>query len=72
MCKKSGGSCIVVVNGYYVEMVVCTTIGIVWFVNFKNILKSLQNKCPTQWSVNNVKQPIIAKNGKNVFSITVT
>lgn len=62
----------VVLNGYYVEMVVCTIIGIIWFVHFKNILKSLQNKCPTQWLVNNAKQPIIAKNDKNVFSITMT
>lgn len=51
----------VIVNGYYVEMVVCTIIGIIWFVNFRNIFKSLQNKGPTQWLVNNAKLPIIAK-----------
>lgn len=55
------------VNGYYIEMVLCTIFGILWYGIFKNILKNLQMKCPSQWLVNYVKQPIT----KNVFTITV-
>jgi len=56
----------VTVNGYYIEMVLCTIFGILWYGVFKNILKNLQMKCPSQWLVNYVKQPIT----KNVFTIT--
>lgn len=71
MCTTDGGHCVVTVNGYYIEMVLSTIFGIFWYGIFKNILKNLQTKCPSQWLVNYVKQPI-TKNSKNVFSITVT
>ncbi|XP_025194188.1 acetyl-coenzyme A transporter 1-like isoform X2 [Melanaphis sacchari] len=70
-CTTDGGDCIVTVNGYYIEMVLCTIFGILWYSIFKNILKNLQTKCPSKWLVNYVKQPI-TKNSKNVFTITVT
>ncbi|XP_026823340.1 acetyl-coenzyme A transporter 1-like [Rhopalosiphum maidis] len=70
-CKTEGGDCVVTVNGYYIEMVVCTILGILWYGIFKNILKNLQTKCPSKWLVNYVKQPI-TKNSKNVFTVTVT
>ncbi|XP_060866175.1 acetyl-coenzyme A transporter 1-like isoform X1 [Metopolophium dirhodum] len=67
-CITDGGECVVTVNGYYIEMVLCTIFGILWYGIFKNILKNLQMKCPSQWLVNYAKQPIT----KNVFTVTVT
>ncbi|CAI6351343.1 unnamed protein product [Macrosiphum euphorbiae] len=56
MCKTLDGDCVVIVNGYYVEMAVCTIIGVIWFCIFRNILKKFQNKGPSHWLVN-IKRP---------------
>ncbi|XP_060833849.1 acetyl-coenzyme A transporter 1-like isoform X2 [Rhopalosiphum padi] len=50
-CKSNGGDCITTVNGYYVESVICTIIGIVWYIIFKNKLEELQSKSPSHWVV---------------------
>ncbi|XP_060835227.1 acetyl-coenzyme A transporter 1-like [Rhopalosiphum padi] len=51
VCKSNGGDCITTVNGYYVESVICTIIGITWYIIFKNKLKQLQSKSPSHWVV---------------------
>lgn len=56
MCKTNGGDCVVIVNGFDVETAMCTIIGIVWLCIFRNILKNLQIKGPSQWLVN-VRRP---------------
>ncbi|CAI6369820.1 unnamed protein product, partial [Macrosiphum euphorbiae] len=57
MCKTIGGDCVVIVNGYYVEMAVCTIVGIIWFSIFRKILKKVQSKGPSNWLVD-IKRPI--------------
>ncbi|XP_026822981.1 acetyl-coenzyme A transporter 1-like [Rhopalosiphum maidis] len=51
VCKSKGGDCITIVNGYYVESIVCTVFEIIWFIIFKNKLKQLQSKSPSHWLV---------------------
>lgn len=57
------------VNGYFLEMALCTVVGIVWYAVFKKILKNLQVKSPSHWMVN-VKTPTAEKD-KNAHSMTV-
>jgi len=40
-----------IVNGYYVESIVFTIIGIIWYIIFNNILKQLQYKSQFDWQV---------------------
>jgi len=63
MCKSKGGDCIVKVNGYYVETVVFTIIGIIWYFVFKNKLKHLQSMSPSHWLVHTKTQA--SENDKN-------
>ncbi|XP_026812243.1 acetyl-coenzyme A transporter 1-like [Rhopalosiphum maidis] len=44
--------CIVTVSGYYVEMLICTIIGIIWYFATKNTLKKFQTMDSSHWLVN--------------------
>lgn len=41
----------VVLDGYYVEFVLCLIIGFTWYGVFKNILKKLQTVNSSSWLV---------------------
>ncbi|XP_060878679.1 acetyl-coenzyme A transporter 1-like [Metopolophium dirhodum] len=56
MCKTIDGDCVVIVNGFYVEMALCTIFGFIWLCIFRNILKKFQNKGRSHWLVN-IKRP---------------
>ncbi|XP_026811512.1 acetyl-coenzyme A transporter 1-like [Rhopalosiphum maidis] len=60
-CKTNGSSCVVTVNGYYVESALCILFGIGWYYIFRGILKKLQVKSPSHWMVN-VKNNKMKKN----------
>lgn len=51
MCKADKGDCIITVNGYYIEMLICTIIGIIWYFSVRNTLKTFQTKNPSHWLV---------------------
>ncbi|XP_001950715.1 acetyl-coenzyme A transporter 1 [Acyrthosiphon pisum] len=51
MCKADKGECIITVNGYYIEMLLCTIIGIIWYIAVRNTLKIFQTKDPSHWLV---------------------
>ncbi|XP_025193858.1 acetyl-coenzyme A transporter 1-like isoform X2 [Melanaphis sacchari] len=51
VCTLNGGDCTTIVNGYYVESVVFTIVGVIWYIIFKNILEKLQSKSPSHWLV---------------------
>ncbi|XP_022162906.1 acetyl-coenzyme A transporter 1-like [Myzus persicae] len=51
MCKANNGNCIVTVNGYYLEMLICTIIGIIWYFTVRKTLKSFQTKNLSHWLV---------------------
>uniref|UniRef100_A0A2S2NEJ2 Acetyl-coenzyme A transporter 1 n=1 Tax=Schizaphis graminum TaxID=13262 RepID=A0A2S2NEJ2_SCHGA len=66
-CKSNGGDCITIVNGYYVESVICTVIGIIWYIIFKNKLRELQSKRPSHWVVKmNIQE---SGNHKNSYAL---
>ncbi|VVC36429.1 Major facilitator superfamily domain,Acetyl-coenzyme A transporter 1 [Cinara cedri] len=48
--KKNKGDC--EVDGYYIEVALFSILGIVWYVIFKNILKNLQYRSISHWTVN--------------------
>ncbi|XP_060851373.1 acetyl-coenzyme A transporter 1-like [Rhopalosiphum padi] len=60
-CITNGSSCIVTVNGYYVESALCILFGIGWYYIFRGTLKKLQVKSPSHWMVN-VKNNKVKKN----------
>lgn len=52
MCKTNGGDCSITVNGYYVEVALCMTIGFVWYFSYKKTIQDLQKKSLSNWQVN--------------------
>ncbi|KAL4142293.1 hypothetical protein QTP88_004779 [Uroleucon formosanum] len=51
ICKARGGDCVLTVNGYYIEMLICTILGIIWYIAAKNKLKIFQSMNPSHWLV---------------------
>ncbi|XP_050438632.1 acetyl-coenzyme A transporter 1-like [Adelges cooleyi] len=51
-CSSIGGSCSTTINGYYLEIIICTIIGIIWYVCFNKPLRNLQTKSNEHWLVN--------------------
>uniref|UniRef100_A0A2S2NIA1 Acetyl-coenzyme A transporter 1 n=1 Tax=Schizaphis graminum TaxID=13262 RepID=A0A2S2NIA1_SCHGA len=60
-CKTNRSSCFVLVNGYYVESVLCVLFGIGWYYIFCGTFKSPQIKSSSHWMVN-VKNNTVKKN----------
>ncbi|CAH1738885.1 unnamed protein product [Aphis gossypii] len=60
-CKSNGGSCIVNVDGYYMESAMCILFGIGWYYIFKRKLINVQAKSSSHWMVN-VKNNKVMKN----------
>jgi len=48
-CQDASGSCVVVTEGYYVQVVLCTAIGLVWLVLFKSTIQDLQRLPQRSW-----------------------
>uniref|UniRef100_A0A1W7RJT0 Acetyl-coenzyme A transporter 1 n=1 Tax=Agkistrodon contortrix contortrix TaxID=8713 RepID=A0A1W7RJT0_AGKCO len=49
LCSKEGGSCVITLDGYYVESITCVVLGFVWWLFLGPKLKRLQNEQPTSW-----------------------
>uniref|UniRef100_A0A2S2QWK0 Acetyl-coenzyme A transporter 1 n=1 Tax=Sipha flava TaxID=143950 RepID=A0A2S2QWK0_9HEMI len=58
----SGGDCITVIDGYFVEVFICTISGVIWYLTLRRILKNLQSTETDEWQVNNVRLAIADKN----------
>ncbi|XP_050521736.1 acetyl-coenzyme A transporter 1-like isoform X2 [Daktulosphaira vitifoliae] len=52
ICTKSGGTCRISVDGFYIEALICTIYGILWFFFFRKPIKKLQSKPINEWHVN--------------------
>ncbi|KAE9540687.1 hypothetical protein AGLY_003932 [Aphis glycines] len=61
VCKASYGICNIKVNGYYIEMFLCTIIGIIWYFAVRNTLKKFQTLDSSHWLVN-MKRTATANN----------
>lgn len=44
--------CTIIVDGYYVEMFVCTILGLIWLCWARKTVDKLQNMDETSWRVN--------------------
>lgn len=51
MCITNNGECIVTVNGYYTEVGLCMTIGLIWYFVFKKPIINLQQSNLSNWLV---------------------
>ncbi|XP_050430843.1 acetyl-coenzyme A transporter 1-like isoform X3 [Adelges cooleyi] len=51
-CSSIGGSCSTTFDGYYMEIIICTIIGIIWYICFNKPLRNLQTKSNEYWLVN--------------------
>uniref|UniRef100_A0A2S2P8P5 Acetyl-coenzyme A transporter 1 n=1 Tax=Schizaphis graminum TaxID=13262 RepID=A0A2S2P8P5_SCHGA len=52
-CEKfAGDECIIVVDGYFVEVVFCTISGVAWYLTLRKILENLQSRQLSDWQVN--------------------
>ncbi|XP_061538087.1 acetyl-coenzyme A transporter 1 [Phycodurus eques] len=49
LCIKEGGACVTMLDGYYVESVVCMLIGLAWWVWLGKKMKRLQDHGPAAW-----------------------
>ncbi|XP_030743500.1 acetyl-coenzyme A transporter 1 isoform X2 [Echinops telfairi] len=49
LCKKLGGSCVTVLDGYYVESIICVLIGLGWWFFLGPKFKRLQDEGPSSW-----------------------
>ncbi|KAM3835521.1 acetyl-coenzyme A transporter 1 [Vipera latastei] len=49
LCSKEGGSCVITLDGYYVESIICVVLGFVWWLFLGPKLKRLQDEQPTSW-----------------------
>ncbi|XP_050522836.1 acetyl-coenzyme A transporter 1-like isoform X2 [Daktulosphaira vitifoliae] len=50
-CKTCGGSCSIKIDGFYIEVMVCLVLGIIWYVFYNKKLRNLQTKGHNYWSV---------------------
>lgn len=51
--QDANGECSVIVDGYHVEMFICTAIGVTWYVVLRKTLMRLQCSPVAEWQVNN-------------------
>ncbi|KAG8445266.1 hypothetical protein GDO86_010156 [Hymenochirus boettgeri] len=49
LCVKSGGSCVMTLDGYYVESFVCVVLGFAWWFLLGPKFKKLQDEEPSSW-----------------------
>ncbi|XP_022174759.1 acetyl-coenzyme A transporter 1-like [Myzus persicae] len=50
-CETNGGDCLITVDGYYVEIIICVFIGFIWIGVFRNTFKNFQTKSSSYWMV---------------------
>jgi PAT family acetyl-CoA transporter-like MFS transporter 1 len=53
-CEAAGGVCSVSVDGYYVQLVGCTVLGLLWLFVFRPVLLRLENLSPSAWCIGSV------------------
>ncbi|CAL9684831.1 unnamed protein product [Knipowitschia caucasica] len=49
LCVQGGGTCLTIMDGYYVESAVCVVIGIIWWLSLGKKMRRLQEKSPAAW-----------------------
>lgn len=49
LCTKEGGSCVITLDGYYVESIVCVALGLAWWLFLGPKFKRLQDERSSSW-----------------------
>ncbi|XP_003218269.1 acetyl-coenzyme A transporter 1 [Anolis carolinensis] len=49
LCTKEGGSCVITLDGYYVESLVCVALGFAWWLFLGPRFKKLQDERASSW-----------------------
>ena len=57
MCTAGGGHCVTQLDGYYVEIVICLILGVIWYFLQRQRIIRLQSLDKSAWQV----QPITAE-----------
>ena len=57
MCTAAGGHCVTQLDGYYLEIVICLILGVIWYFLQHKRIKKLQSLDKTAWQV----QPLTAE-----------
>ncbi|XP_064159631.1 acetyl-coenzyme A transporter 1 isoform X1 [Anguilla rostrata] len=55
LCFREGGICVTLLDGYYVESVVCVVIGFAWWFWLGKRMKHLQEENPSAWQCQTVR-----------------
>jgi len=50
-CVHAGGRCRIISDGYFIQIGICTVIGIAWLAFFYKRIQHLQNMKVTEWRV---------------------
>uniref|UniRef100_A0A6V3DJ58 Acetyl-coenzyme A transporter 1 n=1 Tax=Heterosigma akashiwo TaxID=2829 RepID=A0A6V3DJ58_HETAK len=50
-CTEAGGSCVVVADGYYIQVALCTAAGLLWLLALGNATLALQELPPGRWRI---------------------
>lgn len=50
-CTSSGGKCVTEVDGYYIEIVVCAVVGVLWLRCYGHYIRRLQDYDERAWRV---------------------
>lgn len=51
LCKANGGTCDVVIDGFYIETVICLVVGFLWLQWGRPTMKKLQRLPASQWQI---------------------
>lgn len=51
-CSANGGTCEIVIDGFYVEIVICAVIGFLWLAWAKSRIKRIQDLDENAWKLN--------------------
>ncbi|XP_050525711.1 acetyl-coenzyme A transporter 1-like isoform X2 [Daktulosphaira vitifoliae] len=62
VCKSFMEECDIIVDGYYVEIALCTVLGTIWYLVLYRTIKNLQYKDLQDWHVN---KQTLSKNSQN-------
>ncbi|XP_050523109.1 acetyl-coenzyme A transporter 1-like isoform X7 [Daktulosphaira vitifoliae] len=68
-CDSSDKTCAVSVDGYYLETVICTIIGMIWYIIYNNKLRKMQVVSKENWSVKMKKSS--PENVDKIFTINL-
>ncbi|VVC28214.1 Hypothetical protein CINCED_3A016125 [Cinara cedri] len=67
VCQTNRGECVTAINGYYLEVILCVTIGFVWYYIYKGIVRDLQSMNPSNWLVN-IPRPNMKRDENNIIT----